>query len=211
MITLSEQLATINVSPVVLKSIEKIFQYAFNQAAESASILVGRTMIIDQVQIQIKSGETFMHQIENEFETCYFASIIKTMNDMDFNILFLISEKEGIGLYHSLLDIPQHTPSLISHEMIAGIGELNNILGSSFINSLANHLKTVIHATPPYSTFDMLGAVMECIVLQDEFLNKEFLCADATIRAEEREGFLIRLIIMSNKDRFLELINRVQG
>ena len=55
----------------------------------------------------------------------------------------------------------------------------------------------------------MLGAVMECIILQDEFLNKEFLCADATIREEENKGFQVRLIIMSNKDQFLNLATKL--
>ena len=137
------------------------------------------------------------------------ASIIKTMNDMDFNILFLISEREGIRLYNTLTAQKDFVPSVITSDMIGTVGELNNILGSSFINSLANLLETVIHATPPYNTFDMLGAVMECIILQDEFLNKEFLCADATIKEEENEGFLVRLIIMSNKDQFLNLATKL--
>ncbi|MBN1782469.1 chemotaxis protein CheC [bacterium] len=207
MSNLTEQLKGFNVSSATLESVERIFKYAFEQAAESASMLVGRKMTIDQIYIHIKSGETFMSQVEDEFETCYFASIIKTMNDMNFNILFLISEREGVGLYHSLTGLSESS-SMITSDMISAVGELNNILGSAFINSLANYLKTVIHATPPYNTYDMLGAVMECIVLQDEFMNKEFLCADATLREKDRDGFLVRLIIMSNKDHFIDVINR---
>jgi len=204
MLDLTEQLGDINVSKATIKNIEGIFQYGFDQAAESASVLFNRSMTIDQIKIHIKYGEDFMTQVESDFETCYFASVIKTMNDMNFNILFLISEAEGVGLYHSL--IGEKTASgVVTSEMIAAIGELNNILGSSFINSMANHTKTIIHTTPPYNTFDMLGAVMQCIVLQEEFLNKEFFCADATIREKEHEGFLVRLIIMSNKDEFVEI------
>ncbi len=208
MLNITEQLADTNINPTIFKNIERLFRHAFSQAAESASIMVDRAMVIDQIQMKIKSGEMFMSEIESSFETCYFASIIKTMNDMDFNILFLISEKEGIGLYNTLTGQSERIPSVITSDMIAAVGELNNILGCAFINSIANYLKTVIHATPPYSTFDMLGAVMECIVLQDEFLNKDFLCADATIREKEHDGFLVRLIIMSNKERFLELANK---
>ncbi|MFC1569484.1 chemotaxis protein CheC [bacterium] len=209
MLNLAKNLGNMNVSESTLKNIEHIFQYGFDQAAASASMLFDRSMVIDQIQIQIKSGEDFMNRVENEFEICYFASIIKTMNDMNFNILFLISEKEGVGLYQSLIGEENRSNVVITSEMIAAIGELNNILGSSFINSMANFTKTIIHTTPPYNTFDMLGAVMECIVLQDEFLNKDFFCADATIREKEHEGFLVRLIIMSNKDQFIDLTKRV--
>jgi len=208
MLNLAEKLNNVNISKSAFEKIEHIFQYGFDKAAHSASTMFGRPMVIDQIQIQVKSGETFMSQVETEFETCYFASIIKTMNDMNFNILFLTSEKEGVGLYHSLIGEDKRKSHFVSSEMIAAIGELNNILGSAFINSIANYLKTIIHATPPYNTFDMLGAVVECIVLQEEFLNKEFLCADATIREMEHEGFLVRLIIMSDKDHFLELVKK---
>ncbi|MBN2102902.1 hypothetical protein JW835_02575 [bacterium] len=208
MLNLAEELNKVNISKSTFNQIKHIFQYGFDQAAHSASTMFGRPMTIDQIQIQIKSGETFMNQVENEFETCYFASIIKTMNDMNLNILFLTSETEGIGLYHSLIGEEKRANVFVTSEMISAIGELNNILGSAFINSIANYFKTIIHATPPYNTFDMLGAVVQCIVLQDEFLNKEFLCVDAAIREKEHEGFLIRLIIMSNKDLFIELANR---
>ena len=209
MMELTDQISGAEFAPAVVENIDNIFRSAFEQAAASASILVDRAMTIDKIKIKIKSGESFMSDVEGEFETCYFASIIKTMNDMDFNILFLISEREGIRLYNTLTAQKDFVPSVITSDMIGTVGELNNILGSSFINSLANLLETVIHATPPYNTFDMLGAVMECIILQDEFLNKEFLCADATIKEEENEGFLVRLIIMSNKDQFLNLATKL--
>jgi chemotaxis protein CheY-P-specific phosphatase CheC len=209
MIELTDQIAGAEFAPPIIKNIDKIFRSAFNQAAASASILVNKSMKIDQVKIKIKSGESFMADVEGEFEICYFASIIKTMNNMDFNILFLISEKEGIGLYNKLTGQEDFVPAVITADMIATVGELNNILGSSFINSLANILETVIHATPPYNTFDMLGAVMECIILQDEFLNNDFLCADATIREENHDGFMVRLIIMSNKEQFLNLATKL--
>ena len=94
MLNLSKQLSKIDISESTIKNIEEIFRYGFDMAAESASMLFNRTMAIDRIQIQIKSGESFMSEVEHEFETCYFASIIKTMNEMNFNILFLISEKE---------------------------------------------------------------------------------------------------------------------
>ena len=72
MMELTDQISGAEFAPAVVENIDNIFRSAFEQAAASASILVDRAMTIDKIKIKIKSGESFMSDVEGEFETCYY-------------------------------------------------------------------------------------------------------------------------------------------
>jgi chemotaxis protein CheY-P-specific phosphatase CheC len=188
------------------KSINDIFGITFNNAAHSFSILVGQEMFIDEYLIEMMTGEAFIDRIMDDMESSYFVSIMRIHEKMDCTIVFLITKQEGLELYDAINENNKNGNNEVSEEVIASIGELNNILGSTFINCLANTLQNTIYGTIPLNTFDMLGAILESIVLQNEFLNKELLCADAIICEKEKARFHIRLMIMSDKDQLINLI-----
>ncbi len=189
------------------KKLHALFQVSFNEAANSLSQLIDIDMLVSEYKVTILSGEDFMNDIEDQLETSYFASIVKSLPKVYTSIVSLIPKKDGLRLYNSILDKNAEPVNEVSQEVIAGIGELNNIVGSTFINCVANITHNKIYASIPSTTFDMLGAILEGIVLQEEFIDKEILCADAIIKNRDREEFHVRQIIMSDKDQILKLIN----
>ncbi|NQT24967.1 hypothetical protein HQ585_06415 [candidate division KSB1 bacterium] len=205
----SEEISEVMLNDSNQDNLRDIFQKTFHDAAKSLSQLVGQNMIIDQYKIEQITSEEFSAQVEEQFEQSYFASIIKVEEDLDTNIAFLIQEEAGLDIYRLISGEQIKNSDVISENVIAGIGEMNNILGSSFINSLANHLGITIHGIAPINTFDMFGAIIESIVLQEEFLNREIICADAKIREEHLGGYDIRLIIMSDKERLYHTLEQI--
>ncbi len=189
--------------------IKNIFHEALQRAAQSLEQLVGRKMGVDQYALQIIRGENFFDCFENQLEQTYFASILKIDEMFGSNVVLLVSDKDGAMLYQLLTGENVDSGNKISDETINGIGELNNILGSTFINSLANFLKITIHSTIPLNTYDMLGAILQGIVLQDEYLNKQILYANAAIRDTGTKGFTVKLIILSDWQRFGRILDRV--
>ncbi len=51
----------------------------------------------------------------------------------------------------------------------------------------------------------LLGAILEGLVLQDEFINKEIVCAEAQIADKANEAFNVRLLVMMKKEQALDL------
>ncbi len=189
--------------------LNNIFHEALQQASQSLERLVGRKMGVDQYAIRIIRGESFFDCFENQLEQSYFASIQKIDEMFGSNVVLLVSDRDGSMLYRLLTGEHSNGNDGISEEMVNGIGELNNILGSAFINSLANFLQMTIHCTIPLNTFDMLGAILQGIVLQDEYLNKQILYAHAVIRDADTKSFTVKLIILSDWKRFGRIFDRV--
>jgi len=53
-----------------------------------------------------------------------------------------------------------------------------------------------------------LGAILESVVLQHEFVNKKILCTEADISDKKNAAFNVRLIIMADKNQLMKVLNR---
>ena len=190
------------------ESLAEIFVQSFHQAAEAFSQLLMQEMVISKYRIELITGEEFIDRLGDKMEDGYFASIIKLENELDTTILFLLTEEEGKRLYHILNDTPENNESTPLEYMINSIGELNNIIGNNFVNCLANTLNLSIHGTVPRNTLDLLGAILESVILQHEFVNKNIFCAEATISDKKHNAFNVKLIILSDKIQLMKFLNR---
>jgi len=190
------------------ESLAQIFIQSFNQAAEALSQLLMQEMVISKYRIELITGEQFIDRLGDKMEEGYFASIIKPQNELDTTILFLLREEEGKRLYHILNDTLENNEIAPLNDMINSIGELNNIIGSNFVNCLANTLNLTIHGSVPRNALDLLGAILESVILQHEFVNKNIFCAEATISDKKHTAFNVRLIILSDKIQLMKFLNR---
>jgi chemotaxis protein CheC len=186
-----------------------LFRDAFQQAEQSLARLLGRRMAMARCSLQILRGEDFFDRFEDPLDQSYFASILKIDEIFHSNVILLISARDGIGLYRQLTGEYRAVEDAIPDEVVAGIGELNNIIGNTFINSLANLLHMTIHTTIPLNTLDLLGAILQDIVLQEEYLNKQILTVDAAFEGVGENGCTVRLIILSDWRRFSRILDSV--
>ena len=188
------------------KIFNDLFEKSFKEAATSLSQMTNKNISILRSKVELLSGEDFINKLEDKMEDPYFASVIKTENIAGTNIVFIISKKEGLKLYNS---INEEQTKEVSKDVITGIGEINNILGNTFINNLANLIKNKIDPDPPCNLFEMLGAIWQGIILQEEYLNKKILYADTIIRENDKQEFHARLLIISDKEKLFKMIEGV--
>ncbi len=189
--------------------LKEIFIGAFQHAAQSLEQMIGRKMVLGRCALQTLRGEAFLDCFDDRVDQSYFASILKIDEVFGSNVILLISAGDGIRLYERVTGDDCAKADPIPEEAVAGIGELNNILGGAFINSLANHLKVTIHSTTPMNTLDMLGAILQDIVMQEEYLDKQILYVDAAIQDADWKDCTVRLIILSDWKRFSRILDCV--
>lgn len=190
------------------KSLCHLFVESFNQAAKAFSQLLMREMVISRYSIEMTTVEQFTNLLEDRMEDGYFASIMKLQDGVDTTILFLLTEEEGKRLYNILSseELKAEFPSM--EDLTDSIGELNNILGSNFTNCLANTLNHTICSSVPANTLDLLGAILESVVLQCEFVNKNIICAEADICDKKCTRFNVKLIILSDKTQLMKILSQ---
>ena len=188
------------------KQLNDLLLNSLNEAAKSLSQLTNKNMEIYGSKIELLPGEEFANQIGYKLDERYFGSIVKIKGKLDTNIAFIISEKDGLGLYDTITGNTINATKKATEEVISGIGEVNNILGGAFINNLASIIKQEISPDTPINNFDLLGAILEGIILQEEVLDKKVLCADTVIKEKGHEEFRSRFFIMSDKDKLFKLL-----
>ncbi len=191
------------------KQLTELFLQSFKEAANSLSQLTQKNMTIYNSKINFLSGEDLVNQVEDGLEELHIGSIVKITEEPTTSIVFIISEKDSMGLYDTISGNDRGTTMQVSEEVISGIGEVNNIVGGAFINNLANGLKREISPETPVNKYDMLGAILDGVVLQEKFLNKKILWGDAVIKEKEHEEFHTRYFIMTDKEEILKLLESI--
>jgi len=182
-------------------AIPPIFEKAFSQAAASLSQLTGRDMKIHFRRVdEIPGSEILVNQLDDRPEEIYIGSLIKTKEGLKSNIVFLISDAEGRDLYDILYGNPSGTTRTSSDDVMMAMGEINNILSSSFINNLANRLEREVHPSTPRNTRDMLAALMEAVATQEDLIGRKVLCAETVISESGSKEFHPRMLIITDQE-----------
>jgi two-component system chemotaxis sensor kinase CheA len=184
-----------------------LFERSFVAAAASLSNMTGRVLTIaSDSEVKLIPGEDIINCMTGEIDKPYFGSIVKTHEGLTSNILFVTPKDEGIGLFDLISGNPEGTTTDVTEDAVMAIGEINNVLSSSFINNVANHIGKEIHPGTPLNSYDMLGAILQGAVLQEEMLNKQILCAETVIAEKDKGKFKARIMIMTDKTEFEKLL-----
>ena len=184
-----------------------IFNLSFADATASLSQMTQRDLtILPGSDITLITGEEIVNRASNDIEYPYFGSLVKTKDGLIADILFVVPEKEGYGLFDLIMGNVEGTTKEYSDDISMAMGEINNILASSFINNVANLIEQEVHPETPKNSFDLLGALLEGAVLQEELMNKKILCAEMVIAEKGKSRFHTRLLVLTDRNEFIKLI-----
>jgi chemotaxis protein CheC len=76
----------------------------------------------------------------------------------------IIPHQKGMDLVDLLMGSPQGTCSSLGTLEKSALGELGNLCGSFFLNSLAKSVGASFRPSPPAVVVDMLGAILDIVV-----------------------------------------------
>jgi chemotaxis protein CheY-P-specific phosphatase CheC len=183
-----------------------LFMDSFKEASHSLSVLTNLEIIVNHPEIKMLNSEDFINQIEENMEDLYIGSTVKIMEEPNTSIVFLVSEKEGLRLYDKITGQEEDCTREVNKDVVGGIGEVNNILSSAFINNLANKIKKEICPSTPMNVYDMQGAILQGIILQDEFMHSKILCGESIITEKAKNEFRIRFFILTDQKELWNII-----
>jgi chemotaxis protein CheC len=90
----------------------------------------------------------------------------------------------------------------------SALGEVGNIVGSSYINALAEMTGMAIEPTPPATATDMLGAIVETVLAGQAHAGDVALMLDSQLRVEG-EDCAIGFMLVPSRDGVDELLERL--
>ena len=89
----------------------------------------------------------------------------------------------------------------------SAIGELGNIVGSAFINALADHMNLILHPSPPNVIHDMAIALVQSVYAEVLSQGGDVVMMDAIF--EDHSGRTAGLLIVAPDPVSLERLQRV--
>jgi chemotaxis protein CheY-P-specific phosphatase CheC len=190
-------------NPSPLTGWNGLLEESFANAARRLSELTGRPMSLHcGAGISLLSPEEFINKCGEELEHPYFGSLIRTDKGPALSMLLLVPKDDGSKFYELLTGFEGADET----DILTAVGEMNNIMGSSLINLMANHTGREIHPAVPVNSQDMLGALMQAAVLQEEFLDKKVLCADTVIAEPDGRSLRTRMVAFADRDAMEKFI-----
>jgi chemotaxis protein CheC len=119
---------------------------------------------------------------ENEAVGIY----LRIEGDMLGQIMMIIPYQKALELVDLLMDIPEGTTQFLGSMERSALGELGNMCGAFFLNSLAKMVGAEFRPTPPAVMVDMVGAILDIIIATTGGLSEHVLLMQANFMEGDR-------------------------
>lgn len=89
---------------------------------------------------------------------------LRFQGDVAGQIMLIIPFQKALQLVDLMMGVPEGTTDQLGSLERSALGELGNICGSFFLNSVAAITSAKFHPTPPAVMVDMVGAILDIVV-----------------------------------------------
>ncbi len=128
--------------------------------------------------------------------------VLGIVGDMDATVLLLIPPADADAMCRMLGVEPDGELAL------SALGEVGNIVGTSYINALAAMTGMALEPTPPASATDMLGAIAESVLASHAHAGDIALVLDSDLTVEG-EDCSIAFLLVPDQGGVDELLSRL--
>jgi chemotaxis protein CheC len=99
--------------------------------------------------------------------------------DMVGQIMIIMPYQKAMLLVDLLMELPDGTTTQLGSLERSALGELGNLCGTFFLNSLAKMVSADIRPTPPAVMVDMVGAILDVVVATTGSVGEQVLLVQA--------------------------------
>jgi chemotaxis protein CheC len=184
-----------------LDALRELANIGSGKASTALSMLLDRP-----VDISVPSARalSFADAVEatGDYEEEITGIVLGIVGDLEGTVLLLISPQDADTVCQILGVEPgsEYAPS--------ALGEVGNIVGSSYINALAEMTGMAIEPTPPGTATDMLGAIVQTVLAGQAHAGDVALMLDSELEVEGSDCSIAFMLVPS-EDGVGELLERL--
>lgn len=157
-----------------------------NQAMSNLSQMVGQEIQVASFGLrQIPVAET--SQLMGGPEVEAIGIYLTVSGSATGHIMLMYDPKMAYGFIDMLMGQSPGTTQGLGEMESSALGELGNIMGSSFLNALADSTGLTLMPSPPSVMTDMAGALLDIIAADILQTQDSAFVAEATYRAPDRD------------------------
>lgn len=114
------------------------------------------------------------------------AVLLAAEGELNATMLLMMPLLTAYELCDILLEMPAGTTVELDEMSCSALGEVGNIVGSFFLNSIADEEGLCLHITPPGLLCDMAGAAIDLAVMEVAMIADEAVVIDAVFEHRGR-------------------------
>lgn len=196
-----------NIDNQKLDALKELGNIGTGNAATSISMMLNKKIDITVPSVDVIPISNLWKTFETPEEVTA-GSLVEIEGDLSGAILFLLGTKETKNLLELLMLPKPEDLTELDELTSSAIGEIGNIMCSSYIVAISNFTGLNIHSLPPKVVVDMLSAIVSeasliitqggdyIILIQTDISVEEY--------TEEIKGYIIYLSDEKNVKKLLE-------
>jgi chemotaxis protein CheC len=162
----------------LLEILKTIASEGIKNAAHGFSGMIGRKIEVSNPALRLVPLLTIPELVGGPEDDAV-GIYLRFEGDMIGQIMMIMPYQKAMELVDLLMDIPQGTTQHLGSIERSALGELGNMCGTFFLNSLAKLVGASIKPTPPAVMVDMVGAILDIVVATSGGISDQILLMQA--------------------------------
>lgn len=147
----------------LLEKLKTIADNGVLNAAHGFSGMVGRRIHVDKATAEVVPVLT-IPEIAGKADEDAVGIYLCFKGDLDGQMMMIIPYQKAMELVDLMMELPPGTTQHLGSLERSALGELGNLCGSFFLNSVASQTYAQFQPTPPAVMVDMAGAILDVVV-----------------------------------------------
>jgi chemotaxis protein CheC len=169
----------------LLEMVRSIASEGINHAAYGFSGMVGRKVQFSAPVAKLVPILT-IPQIVSEPDQDAVGIYLRFNGDLDGQIMMIIPYYKALEMVDLLMELPEGTTQHLGPLERSALGELGNLCGSFFLNSIAKAVKADFRPSVPAVMVDMVGAILDIVVATTGGIGEQALLMQANFMDGQR-------------------------
>jgi chemotaxis protein CheC len=169
----------------LLEKLKSITGEGVNNAAHGFSKMVGRKIHVNSPTAQLVHILQ-IPEIAGKPDDDAVGIYLRFQGDVDGQIMMIVPLIKALELVDLIMSVPHGTTQHLGSLERSALGELGNLCGSFFLNSVARITEAKFQPTPPAVMVDMIGAILDIVVATTGGISEQALLIKANFMDGER-------------------------
>ena len=176
-------------------------------AATSLGVLIDETVSIAIPEVRIEDYDTVINLVGGP-EKMVVAVLINFNGDAHGMIMFLLDMDDARSITDILVGKEDDSSEGLSEMKMSAIREIGNILGSSYLGSIATMTGMKIEISIPYVAIDMAGSILSTPVVQFGAVDDKVLFIEESFNTRNRQ-LKSSVVLFAEIETIENILNRM--
>ncbi len=176
------------------------------RAGRGLSGLLGQEIVIHVPSVRAGTKVDACKALGGE-ETIVLGTYLSISGDITGHVVLLFPVTRALACVDLMCGQAIGTTSIFDEFAESAIGELGNIVGSAFVNALADHTNLILHPSPPTMLNDMAVALVESVYAEVLSQGGDVIIIDTVF--EDANGGTAGLLILAPDPVCLERLQEL--